>query len=178
MNNFVYHIPTKRHFGKGKISYLKELKESGEKVLLVYGGGSIKKSGLYDTVVDSLNAAGVSFKELCGIQPNPRLSPVYEGIKICRENNIDFILAVGGGSVADTAKGIASGVPYDGDVWDFSCGKASPENVLPVALVLTIPATGEVVAPDTGDNAIFFIVALVAVATLGVAAVSFKKREN
>lgn len=143
MLNFTFKCPTKIIFGKGEEKNIGTyVSEYSKNILLVYGGGSIKKTGLYDTVVSSLNEAGVSFKELSGIQPNPRLSPVYEGIKICRENNIDFILAVGGGSVADTAKGIASGVPYDGDVWDFYCGKASPKTVMPLALVLTIPATG------------------------------------
>ena len=113
-----------------------------QKILLHYGGGSIKRIGLYDKVVKSLNEAGVEFIELPGAQPNPRLSLVKEGIEICRKNNIDFILAVGGGSAIDSAKAIAVGVPYEGDVWDFYSGAAVPEKSLPVGVILTIPAAG------------------------------------
>src|SRR5690606_34444114 len=114
----------------------------GKKVLLHYGGGSIKKSGLYDKVVKSLNEARVDFIELGGVVPNPRLSLVREGIKICKENKIDFILAVGGGSVIDSAKAIGIGSLYDNDVWDFFSGKATVTKSIPVGVVLTIPAAG------------------------------------
>jgi len=111
-------------------------------VLLHYGGGSIMKSGLYDRVVASLKAAGLAYVELGGVQPNPRLELVHRGVKLCRDEGVDFILAVGGGSTIDSAKAIAMGVPYEGDVWDFYAGKAAPKRALPVATVLTIPAAG------------------------------------
>ena len=144
MTNFDYTHPTRVVFGKGTIpqagSLIKEY--GGSKVLLHYGGGSIKKNGIYDTVVKSLKQAGLDVTELGGVQPNPRLSLVREGIKICREKKIDFILAVGGGSSIDSSKAIGVGVPYDGDVWDFFMEKAEPKKSLPVASVLTIPAAG------------------------------------
>ena len=143
MENFEFYSPTRIIFGRGTEEKVGELtKEYGTKVLLHYGGGSIKKYGLYNKVVKSLQDAGIDFIELGGVQPNPRLELVKEGIKICRENDIDFILAVGGGSVIDSAKAISLGVPYEGDVWDFFMGKALPEKNLPVGVVLTIPAAG------------------------------------
>ena len=143
MENFEFYSPTRIIFGRGTEEKVGELtKEYGTKVLLHYGGGSIKKYGLYDKVIKSLQDAGIDFIELGGVQPNPRLGLVKEGIKICRENDIDFILAVGGGSVIDSAKAISLGVPYEGDVWDFFMGKALPEKNLPVGVVLTIPAAG------------------------------------
>ena len=111
-------------------------------MLLHYGGGSIKHSGLYNKVVASSQDAGVKYIEPAGVQPNPRLSLVREGIKICREEGIDFILAVGGGSVIDSAKAIAVGTPYSGDVWDFWANKAQPQTALPVGIVLTMPTAG------------------------------------
>ena len=144
MVNFDYKNPTRIVFGKGSIlqagSLIKE--HGGSKVLLHYGGGSIRKSGVYDTVVKSLTQAGIEFTELGGVQPNPRLALVKEGIKLCREKKVDFILAVGGGSVIDSAKGIGVGIPYDGDVWDFYLGTAVPLKNIPVATVLTISAAG------------------------------------
>ncbi len=143
MNNFAFKNPTQILFGKGiEMSVGKEAAKYSKKVLLHYGGGSIKKSGLYDRVTASLTEAGVEFVELGGAQPNPRLSLVKEGIELCRKNNIDFILAVGGGSTIDSSKAIALGVPYKGDVWDFFAGIATPKTALPVATVLTIPAAG------------------------------------
>ncbi|ADN02447.1 iron-containing alcohol dehydrogenase [Spirochaeta thermophila] len=114
----------------------------GRKVLLHYGGGSIKKIGLYDVVVKALKDAGVEWVELGGVKPNPRLSLVHEGIELCRKEGVTGILAVGGGSVIDSAKAIAAGVKYEGDVWDFYAGKAQPKETLPVGVVLTIPAAG------------------------------------
>jgi alcohol dehydrogenase YqhD (iron-dependent ADH family) len=114
--------------------------------LLHYGGGSIKTTGLYDKVKKSLASEGIEVVELGGVVPNPRVSLVREGIKLCREKNIDFILAVGGGSAIDSAKAIGVGVPYDGDVWDFYSGKTMPVKTLPVATVLTIPAAGSEVS--------------------------------
>ena len=123
MDNFIFLNPTKIIFGRGTEQQVgAETSRYSRKILLHYGGGSIRKSGLYDRVTTSLREAGVQFMELAGVQPNPRLSLVREGIRLCRENNLDFILAVGGGSVIDSAKAIAAGVPYAGDVWDFYAG--------------------------------------------------------
>jgi alcohol dehydrogenase YqhD (iron-dependent ADH family) len=126
-----------------------ETKKHADKVLLHYGGGSIKQSGLYDIIIQSLKDAGVGYVELSGVQANPRLSLVYEGIKICREEYISFILAVGGGSVIDSAKAISVGVPYDGDVWDFYTGQAKVDKALPIGTVLTIPAAGSESSPSS-----------------------------
>ena len=143
MNNFTYYNATRIIFGR-KTEYQvgSEVKKYEDKILLHYGGGSIKKYGLYDRVVNSLNEHGIQYIELAGVQPNPRVSLVRSGIQICREYNISFILAVGGGSVIDSAKAIAAGVPYNGDVWDFYSGKAQIKECLPVGVVLTIPAAG------------------------------------
>lgn len=143
MDNFVFKNPTKIIFGKGTESEVgKEVSAYSKKILLHYGGNSIKNSGLYNTVVTSLKEAGIEFIELSGVKPNPRLSLVHEGINICKENNINFILAVGGGSVIDSSKAISMGIGYEGDVWDFFVGKATPRKVVPVATILTIPAAG------------------------------------
>lgn len=143
MQNFTFHNYTKIIFGRDTEGTVgAETKKYSKKVLLHYGGGSIKRSGLYDKVVASLKAEGIDFVELGGVKPNPRLSLVKEGIELCRKNGIDFILAVGGGSVIDSAKGIAVGVPYEGDVWDFYMEKAKAENALPIGVILTIPAAG------------------------------------
>mgnify|MGYP000492099242 CR=1 FL=1 len=143
MDNFVFQNPTRIIFGKGMEERVgSETAKYSKRILLHYGGGSIKKTGLYDKVINSLKAAGIEYIELSGVQPNPRLSLVREGIKICRENNLDFILAVGGGSVIDSSKAIAMGTVYEGDVWDFFTGKAVPEKALPIGTILTIPAAG------------------------------------
>lgn len=143
MINFTYVNSTKIIFGKNSEDKVgKEIKNCGNKVLLHYGGGSIKKSGLYDRVISSLKDADLEVYELGGVKPNPRLSLVREGIELCHKNNIDFILAVGGGSVIDSAKAIGVGVPYEGDVWDFYTGKAEIQTTLPVGVILTIPAAG------------------------------------
>ncbi|HPA64294.1 MAG TPA: iron-containing alcohol dehydrogenase [Spirochaetota bacterium] len=150
MNNFSFQNATKIIFGKGTEENVgEETKLHSDKVLLHYGGGSIKQSGLYDRVTASLKKSGVAFVELSGVKPNPRLSLVKEGIKICRDNGIKFILAVGGGSVIDSAKAIAVGVPYSGDVWDFYDGKGAPKEALKVATVLTIPAAGSESSPSS-----------------------------
>ncbi len=143
MNNFIYQNCTKIIFGKGTETCVgQETIKYGNKVLLLYGGGSIKKTGLYDRVMQSLKDSGIEVTELAGVKPNPRLSLVKEGIDLCRKKNINFILAVGGGSVIDTAKAIGVGVPYNGDVWDFYMGTAEPQETIPVGVVLTIPAAG------------------------------------
>ena len=159
MKDFVYYAPTEVVFGKDSEKQVASLvkKFGGKKVLVHYGGQSAKKSGLLDNICGLLNEGGVEFIELGGVVPNPRLSKVREGIALCREQNIDFILAVGGGSVIDSAKAIAYGVPYEGDVWDFYLGKATAETCLPVATVLTIPAAGSemsessVITNEDGD---------------------------
>lgn len=151
MENFNFICPTKIIFGKGTENRVgEETKKYSKKVLFVYGSGSIKKTGLYDKVVKSLSENNVEYIELSGVKPNPRLSLVYEGINKCRENDIDFILAVGGGSVIDTAKAIAVGVLYDGDVWDFFLGKAEIKKALPVGVILTLAATGS----EASDSAV------------------------
>ncbi len=143
MIDFIFQNPAKMIFGRDALSHLgEEVTARAQRVLLVYGGGSIKKIGLYDQVIAILKENGVKFWELSGIVPNPLLSRVREGIALCRENDIQLVLAVGGGSAIDTAKGIANGVPYDGDVWDFYEAKAMPKTALPVGTVLTIPAAG------------------------------------
>ncbi|MFT3738609.1 MAG: iron-containing alcohol dehydrogenase [Breznakibacter sp.] len=143
MRNFNFYSPTKILFGKDKMrEMVPEIKKYGSRVLLAYGGGSIKKTGLYQTVVDLFNANGISFVELSGIQPNPRIASVRQGIELCREHRLDFVLAVGGGSVIDCCKAIAAGVPYFGDAWDFMMRKAKVANPLPLGCVLTLSATG------------------------------------
>lgn len=139
-----YFAPTHVYFGKDtELLAGKVLKESGaKKVLLHYGSGSAEKSGLLGKIRKTLTENGILFTELGGVQPNPRLSLARRGIEICKKEKIDFILAVGGGSAIDSAKCISYGVPYDGDVWDFYCGKAMPEKRLPVGVVLTLSATG------------------------------------
>ena len=158
MDNFSFKNPTKIVFGRGVENQTgDEVLPFSRNILLHYGGGSIKKTGLYDKVCASLKKAGISYTELSGVKPNPRLSLVREGIRICRDKKIDFILAVGGGSVIDSAKAIAIGVPYEGDVWDFYTGKGLPENAISVGTVLTIPAAGSessdgsVITNEDGD---------------------------
>ena len=143
MINFEYVCPTRIIFGKGKENEVGTIiKQYGKKILLHYGGGSVIRSGLLDRVKTSLTNAGVEFIELGGVQPNPRISLVNEGIKLVKEHNIDFILAVGGGSVIDSAKGIGLGSKYDGDLWDIYLRKATPVDHTPVGVILTIPAAG------------------------------------
>lgn len=144
MNNFEYYTPTRMIFGKDTHKKAGEVISAYgfKKVLLHYGMGSVKKSGLYGEVTDALKAADISYIELGGVCPNPKLAKVKEGIELCRENGVDFILAVGGGSVIDSAKLIAAGSLYDGDPWDFSLKKQTPKAALPVGCILTIAASG------------------------------------
>lgn len=143
MIDFTFQNPAKIIFGKTALSHLREeAARFGRRVLLVYGGSSIKRTGLYDSVMDILSAGGFTVFELSGIVPNPVLSRVYEGIELCRREAIDLVLAVGGGSVIDTGKGIANGVKYSGDVWDFYAHKAVPETSLPLGVLLTHAAAG------------------------------------
>ena len=144
MNDFNYYTPTRYVFGRGVESQTGDLTRwmGVSRVLLVYGMGSVVRSGLLDRVKASLDAVGVEYLELGGVLPNPTDDRVYEGIDICRSENLDGIVAVGGGSAIDTAKAIACGVPYEGDFWDFYAGKKIVEEALPVGVVLTIPAAG------------------------------------
>ncbi len=144
MNNFVYDIPTKVYFGKNQIenNLGKELASFGKNVLLVYGGGSIKKTGLYDKVIKELKKENLKVTELSGIAPNPRVDSVREGGRICKEKSIDVILAVGGGSVIDAAKFMGAAAYYEGDAWDLSTRKADIKKCLPIVTVLTLSATG------------------------------------
>ncbi|MEB2272043.1 iron-containing alcohol dehydrogenase [Bacillus safensis] len=150
MENFIYYNPTKLMFGKGQLDGLKsELARYGKRVLLVYGGGSIKKNGLYDNVISALNEADAEVFELSGVEPNPRLTTVKKGIDICQNEKIDFLLAVGGGSVIDCTKAIAAGAEYDGDVWDIISKKTTAQKALPFGTVLTLAATGSEMNPDS-----------------------------
>ncbi|HEX7064750.1 MAG TPA: iron-containing alcohol dehydrogenase [Bacillales bacterium] len=143
MEPFIYHNPTELIFGKDQVQKLQEeVPKYGKNVLVVYGGGSIKKNGLYDQVMTELKAIGANVSELSGVEPNPRVSTARKGIEICREQGIDFILAVGGGSVIDCTKTIAGGATYDGDVWDLITKKAELKDALPFGTVLTLAATG------------------------------------
>ena len=143
MNEFSFYNPVKLIFGKGQLQAVKkELPQYGNKVLVVYGGGSIKKNGLYDEVMETLKETGLEVFELAGVEPNPRISTARRGIEICKKEGIDMLLAVGGGSVIDCAKLIACGAKYDGDAWDFVSRKAQPESALPFGTVLTLAATG------------------------------------
>ena len=143
MKNFTYAIPTVIHFGKGQIEKLgAEIAQRSRKVLVVYGGGSVKRNGIYDAALAQLKAHGVEWAELSGVEPNPRIATVREGVRLCREQGLDGVLALGGGSVIDCSKGVAAGALYDGDPWDFPAGKAVPEKALPLFTVLTMAATG------------------------------------
>lgn len=143
MLDFNYSIPTKVFFGRNKVEKIgREIKEYAGRVLLVYGRSSIKKSGLYDKVTGILNEGGIFYKELSGVLPNPRVKSVREGIEICRREKLEFILAVGGGSVIDCAKTIAAGFYYNGDPWDFFSKKVQVTKALFLGTVLTLTATG------------------------------------
>lgn len=144
MNNFTYYTPTKVLFGKDTENEVGALvkEQNCKKVLLHYGGGSARRSGLLSRIEDSLKAAGIDYVSLGGVKPNPRLSLVREGIELCKKEDVDFILAVGGGSVIDSSKAIAYGMANDGDVWDFYAKKRVPTACMPVGCVLTIAAAG------------------------------------
>lgn len=144
MNDFRFYNPVRIHFGKDALEHLpEELACVGKKVLLVYGGGSIKRSGLYDRVAAMLKDAGKEVFELSGVMPNPRTEKVYEGIELCKKNGVEFILAVGGGSVIDCSKAIAVGARTDRDFWQaFFVNREEAEDAIPLGTILTIPATG------------------------------------
>jgi len=147
MNNFIFSIPTTAYFGKGQIKILGEAIKAhgGSKILLAYGGGSIKKNGIYAATIEQLDTAGIAYVELSGIQPNPRVESVEDGIKLYRENACDFILGVGGGSTLDACKAIAAGVKYDGPVTDLFRGESGLSAIsaaAPLATILTMAGTG------------------------------------
>ncbi len=143
MNSFVYDIPTKVYFGEDQLKFLgEELSKYGKKVLLTYGGGTIKKTGLYDKVVAEVKKAGLELFELSGIEPNPRVASVNAGADICKKEKIDVLLAVGGGSVIDCTKFIGAAAFTDGDAWDILTEKTIVEKCLPIIDILTLSATG------------------------------------
>ncbi len=153
MQNFTHCIPTTVYFGKGQVKALsEELRKRAKRILIVTGRGSVKKYGIFDDVIKQVKKAGIEYVELSGIKGNPRLKSVYRGIEICKKECADFILAVGGGSVIDTAKTIAAGVKYSGDVWDFFIKDKGlfPADALPIGCVLTIAATGS----EMNENAV------------------------
>ena len=161
MNSFIYDIPTRVYFGENQLGHLgAELKKFGRRVLLTYGGGSIKRSGLYDRVVAELKAADMELFELSGIEPNPRIESVRAGVKICKEQQIDVLLAVGGGSTIDATKFMAAGACVEHDAWEFFGANAKPiERALPIVTILTLSATGSemdtagvISNPETGDK--------------------------
>ena len=151
IKDFNFYAPTRVVFGRESEEMIPRLirDNGGTRVLVHYGGGSARRSGLLDKVFQLLTDAGIFYVELGGVVPNPLLSMVYEGIQLCRREKVDFILAVGGGSVIDSAKAIGYGVGYDGDVWDFWDGKAVPQSCLPIGTVLTIPAAGSEMSSST-----------------------------
>ena len=144
MQDFIFHNKTKVYFGKNQLPHLgEEVSRFGKKVLMVYGGGSIKKSGLYDRIMKELERAGVTVFELGGVEPNPRHTTVNKGAEICKKESVDVLLAVGGGSTIDATKGIAAAAKYaGGNVWDLVTGKAAVSETLPIVTVLTLAATG------------------------------------
>ncbi len=143
MNSFSFYNPVKLIFGKGQLEQVKqELPQYGKKVLVVYGGGSIKKNGLYEEVMTILKEANLEVFELSGVDPNPRISTVRQGVDLCKKENIEVLLAGGGGSVIDCTKLIAAGAKYEGDPWDLVSRKAIPESALPFGTILTLAATG------------------------------------
>ena len=143
MENFIYSVPTKIYFGKGQICHVGEAaQEYGKKALIVYGGGSIKKNGIFDDVVKYLGESGVCWEELGGVEPNPRIETVRKGAMICKEKGIEVVLAVGGGSTIDCAKVIASAACYDGDAWELVLDGSKIKKALPIVTVLTLAATG------------------------------------
>ncbi len=151
MNNFRFYAPTYFSFGEGSEKDVSQLikRFGGSKVLLHYGGGSIKQNGVFDAITESLQKAGIPYVELGGVMPNPRSGLVYKGIELCRKEGIDFILAVGGGSTIDSAKAIALGVPYEGDFWDYYATDKPVDEALPIGTVLTIAAAGSEGSPDS-----------------------------
>ena len=159
MEKFTYSIPTKIYFGKGQISRLSELANYGSKVLLVYGGGSIKKLGIYDAAMEIMKENNLAVYELAGVEPNPRIESVRAGVEICKQNEIDMVLAIGGGSAIDCAKIVAAGACTDADAWELVCNPRLMRKALPIFTVLTLAATGSemdhfavISNPETNDK--------------------------
>ena len=152
MNSFVYDIPVKVYFGENQLEHLgEELRKYGRRVLLTYGGGTIKRIGLYDRVVEELRKADMELFELSGIEPNPRIESVRKGVAMCKEHDIDVLLAVGGGSTIDATKFMAAGACVEHDAWEFFGAGAKPiERALPIVTILTLAATGSEM--DSGDR--------------------------
>lgn len=148
MENFIYSIPTTIYFGKGQIVHVGHaVAEYGNKVLIVYGGGSIKKNGIFQKVTEILEGEGITWEELGGIEPNPRIETVRKGVSICKEKGIEAVLPIGGGSTIDCAKVIAAGACYEGDAWDLVLNSRLIERALPIVTVLTLAATGSEMDP-------------------------------
>ena len=152
MNNFIYEIPTKVYFGENQLqgNLSQEIRKYGNKVLLVYGGGSIKRIDLYQEIIKELQNSNIEIYEFYGIEPNPKHTSINEAASICKENDIDVILAVGGGSVIDSSKLISAGKYYDGDVWDLVLKKAEIQKAMPIIAILTMSAAGS----EMNNNAI------------------------
>lgn len=142
MQDFIFYMPTKILFGDQAKAFVEEVSPLGDHVLVVYGGGSIKKNGIYEEIVPALQEKGVEVVELAGVEPNPRLETAKKGVSLCRERGVDFILAIGGGSSIDCAKLVAAAVPCEGDPWDIVTGKQAVREALPLVTVLTLSATG------------------------------------
>jgi NADP-dependent alcohol dehydrogenase len=142
MENFVFHNPVKVIFGKGQIAQLGREIPKGSRVLFAYGGGSIKANGVHAQVVAALDKAGLVFKEFAGIEPNPRYETLMKAVELARAEKLDFVLAVGGGSVVDGCKLVAAAIDFAGDPWDIVCRKATPKAAKPLGVVLTLSATG------------------------------------
>lgn len=143
MDSFIYSIPTKIAFGKGQIKMLPEfVKQYGKKVLLIYGGGSIKKTGIYDTAINLFKENDITCTELAGVEPNPQIATVRCGIELCRRDGIEVLVPIGGGSTIDCAKAISVGTFYDGDAWDIVKDNSLITDALPIVSILTVAATG------------------------------------
>lgn len=148
MDNFIYTIPTTIYFGKGQIAQIgKVVKEYGNSALIVYGGGSVKKNGILDEAKKYLEEEGVTYVEMGGVEPNPRIETVRKGVEICREHDIDVVLPIGGGSSIDCGKMIAAGAVYDGDAWDLVANRNNIKAALPVVTIVTLAATGSEMDP-------------------------------
>ena len=143
MENFIYSIPTTIYFGKGQIEHVAQaVRPYGKKALIVYGGGSVKKNGIFDRVTEILEHEGIAWEELGGVEPNPRIETVRKGAELCKAGNIEVVLPIGGGSTIDCAKIIAAGALYDGDAWDLVLDGKKIQAALPIVAVLTLAATG------------------------------------
>lgn len=157
---FIYHNPTKVYFGNDALSHLhEELSRWGKNALLIYGGGSIRENGIYDTIVEEIRKAGISAYEISGVKPNPEMPLARQGARFCRERGIDMVIAAGGGSVIDTAKVIAGSALYDGDPWDLVKSRAQISHALPIMAIPTMAATGSemnscavITNPDTHEK--------------------------